>query len=72
MLTFADVNRAYYNWYDNITTVLKVNYCFWPMINYLNFTFIPIKFRILAINCCALFWNAYLAHVNQKSVDKVE
>lgn len=70
MLTFGDPNRAFKNFYENILTVLQVNYCFWPFINFLNFKYIPEKYRILAVNSCALLWNAFLARINQKSVEK--
>jgi protein Mpv17 len=70
MMTFGDLNLARKNVTDNIVEILKVNYCIWPLVNYLNFRIIPIKFRILVVNICGLMWNAYMAHVNQKSADK--
>ena len=70
LLTFGNVNRAFSNCTDNIANVLAVNYCFWPFINFMNFKYIPLKFRMLAVNLCGLLWNSFLAHTNQKSVDK--
>lgn len=71
-MTFGRVDLAFKNVTDNMWEVLKVNYCSWPLINFLNFKYVPIKYRVLCVNFCGLLWNAFLAHINQRSADKIE
>ena len=66
MLEFQDIEKASSNVKVNLIEVLKMNYMFWPFVNYLNFRFIPFNFRIVVINLCAIAWNSYLAFRNQK------
>jgi hypothetical protein len=37
-------------------------YC-WPIINFVNFLVIPLNYRVLFANFCAVFWNMYLSNV---------
>jgi hypothetical protein len=34
--------------------------CHRPVVNVLNFKFVPPTQRVLAVNVCAILWNAYL------------
>ncbi len=65
LFEFGNIKRAFKNIKDNFMPVIICNYQFWPIVNYLNFTFVPFTFRIVVLNLCALFWNMYLAHRNQ-------
>ena len=39
---------------NNYKKVILMNYSFWPFVNYLNFSYVPMQFRILVINLCAV------------------
>lgn len=51
----------------NFWEVLLANYCYWPFVNFLNFKFVPLHFRMAVINLCAVFWNTFLSLQNQRS-----
>jgi len=38
-------------------------YKLWPMVQLVNFYFVPLNHRLLVVNSVALGWNAYLAYV---------
>ena len=63
---FFDFSRAILNVKTNFSAVIKVNYQFWPFVNYLNFKFVPLLMRTVVINFCATLWNGYLAFRNNK------
>lgn len=48
---------------------LVASWSFWPAANIINFTLIPLPFRVLYNNMLSLFWNAYLSTVNSKTID---
>eukprot|EP00878_Enallax_costatus_P000422 GHUV01000512.1.p1 GENE.GHUV01000512.1~~GHUV01000512.1.p1 ORF type:complete len:189 (+),score=54.40 GHUV01000512.1:193-759(+) len=37
---------------------------YWPVVNVMNFLYVPPAQRILAVNACAIVWNTYLSYVN--------
>ena len=41
---------------------------FWPAINAINFSIVPMHFRVLYMNVMSVFWSGYLTHVNSKKV----
>lgn len=45
---------------QEIKSVLVINWIVWIPFNYLNFTIIPERHRILIINVFSVFWNAFL------------
>lgn len=50
--------------------MLLANYSYWPFVNFLNFKFVPVHFRMAVINLSSIVWNAYLAFKNQTSKKK--
>lgn len=44
---------------------------FWPVANVVNFSVVPVAFRVLFNNCLSLFWNAYLSRVNGIRLEEV-
>lgn len=46
--------------------VLKTNYKIWPAVQAVNFTFVPVHFRVVTVNCVAVGWNTYLAWMSEK------
>lgn len=47
----------------NFWQTLKANWCCWPFINLINFSIIPLQYRVLFKNFAALFWNIYLSSI---------
>jgi protein Mpv17 len=37
---------------------------FWPLVNSINFWFVPLQFRVLYMNVLSLLWSGYLTYVN--------
>lgn len=44
---------------------------FWPSANIVNFSCVPLQFRVLYNNCLSLLWNAYLSRINGKRLEEV-
>jgi len=45
----------------NYLPILANNYKFWPMIQVVNFYFVPLQHRLMVVNVAALCWNTYLS-----------
>ena len=41
--------------------VLKANWKVWPAVQCLNFSIVPLEYRLLFVNVISLGWNAYLS-----------
>lgn len=46
--------------------VLKTNYKIWPLVQAVNFTFVPVIYRVVVVNIVAVGWNTYLAMMSEK------
>lgn len=55
---------------NNYTTALMANYKLWPVAQALNFTIIPLNYRVIFVNFVAIGWNAYLSNLNAKNIIK--
>lgn len=44
---------------------------FWPVVNIVNFSMIPLSFRVLYSNIMALIWTGYLSYVNNQKMSKL-
>jgi hypothetical protein len=48
---------------------LYANWTVWPPLMLINFSIVPVAWRVLFANFCGMFWNAYLSYVqNVKTV----
>jgi Mpv17 / PMP22 family len=45
---------------ENLGSVLITNYYFWPLTNWISFTFCPVQLRVLLNNIVGVLWNAFL------------
>lgn len=45
---------------------------FWPVVNVVNFSVVPLKYRVLYANVMALLWTGYLSFVNHQKKKKEE
>ena len=48
---------------DKLWPTLKVNWIVWPVLQAVNFTMVPLPYRVLYINIASVFWAAYLSTV---------
>ncbi|KAK4084453.1 uncharacterized protein Triagg1_933 [Trichoderma aggressivum f. europaeum] len=49
---------------------LKANWVLWPAVQFVNFTFLPLQYRLLFANVISIGWNSYLSWVNSKGGTK--
>lgn len=49
------------------TTVLGA-WKFWPAANLVNFSIVPMEFRVLYMNVLSVFWSGYLTYVNSQKI----
>jgi hypothetical protein len=45
---------------------LIANYYCWPFLNYVNFAYIPVQYRVLFVNFASVFWNMYYSKMANK------
>ena len=43
---------------------LKANYMVWPLVQSINFKFVPLDLRVLVVNIVSLGWNCFLSYLN--------
>ncbi|CAN6652110.1 protein Sym1p [Trichomonascus vanleenenianus] len=48
----------------NWLSTLLVNWTVWPAFQLLNFTYVPLNYRLLAVNLVSIAWNAFLSLKN--------
>ncbi|RZC39141.1 Mpv17 PMP22 domain containing protein [Asbolus verrucosus] len=57
--TFEQTKREIKNTYCDI---LIANYKLWPMVQVVNFYFVPLHYQVLLVQIVALLWNTYLSY----------
>ena len=55
---------------ESYPETLLTNYKIWPLAQIVNFTFVPIQHRVAYVQIVAIFWNAYLSWMTNKSLSK--
>ena len=50
---------------------LLASWSFWPAANIVNFSLVPLQFRVLYNNSLSLLWNGYLSHLNAIKMEEV-
>ncbi|KAH7027622.1 sym-1 [Microdochium trichocladiopsis] len=45
---------------------LKANWMIWPFVQAVNFKFVPLDYRVLAVNVVSIGWNCFLSIINSK------
>mmetsp|Transcript_25440 Transcript_25440/g.55236 ORF Transcript_25440/g.55236 Transcript_25440/m.55236 type:complete len:232 (+) Transcript_25440:122-817(+) len=54
---------AWADWRAKIGPGLTANYMLWPLVNLVNFRFVPSEQRILFVSCFGVLWAALLSHI---------
>lgn len=50
---------------------VQASWTFWPAVNVINFSLVPVPFRVLYNNGLSIFWNTYLTHLNSERMERV-
>ncbi|EEY61376.1 uncharacterized protein PITG_01671 [Phytophthora infestans T30-4] len=51
---------------DRLPQTLKANYMIWPLANIVNYSYVPLQYRILFINCVNLVWTSVLSTISSR------
>lgn len=44
-------------WWSTVTA----NWAVWPLVQMINFAFVPLQYRVIVVSIVGVFWNAYLS-----------
>ena len=65
LLEHFDTEKAMENAHKHFVPVVLLDCCFFPIINIINFTYVPTQYRMLYLNFFGVLWNTFLAYRNQ-------
>lgn len=57
-----DFKKIQHEFQHKYVDILMTNYKIWPLVQVVNFTFVPLKHQVLLVQAVAIIWNAYLSH----------
>jgi len=46
---------------DVYALTYAVDWCAWPFLQLINFSLVPLRYQVLYVNVCNLFWNTFLS-----------
>ena len=46
-------------------SALQGNWMVWPFVQVVNFSFVPLDYRVLFVNGLSIFWNCYLSFISK-------
>eukprot|EP00980_Cylindrotheca_fusiformis_P016685 scaffold5024_cov136-Cylindrotheca_fusiformis.AAC.14 len=55
-------------WSTRLFSTVVGAWKFWPAVNVVNFSIVPMEFRVLYINVLSVFWSGYLTYVNSEKI----
>lgn len=53
---------------EKVALATKAAWQFWPFVNFVAFSMVPVMYRVLFGNLCAVWWNAKLSFISSQSV----
>lgn len=63
-----DIEKLKVKMRNEYSDILVTNYKVWPMVQLVNFSFIPLHYQALVVQSVALLWNSYISY--RTSLDK--
>lgn len=45
--------------------LLQIGVCVWPVLQTINFAFVPESNRVVFVSLCSLLWTSFLAYMKQ-------
>ncbi|KAL4477164.1 hypothetical protein ABPG72_008898 [Tetrahymena utriculariae] len=57
---------------DKLWETLKSGWKLWPLAQIINFSFVPIQYRVLYGNMVAMFWFTYLSYMQHKHKQQIQ
>ncbi|KAI9311710.1 putative integral membrane protein, Mpv17/PMP22 family [Dichotomocladium elegans] len=55
---------------DAFKPALMANYTVWPLVQLINFKFMPLQYRLPFVSALGILWNAYLSWINNASKEE--
>jgi Mpv17 / PMP22 family. len=62
-LDHGNVTKSVANVKEKLWPTMITNWKVWPALNLINFTLIPVQFRVLYNNIFGVLWNSYLSFI---------
>lgn len=59
-------------WKDKFLEIYFVDWMFWPGAQYINFKFVPGKYRVAYVSTATLIWNSFLSYVKHREIEASE
>lgn len=56
-------------WKEKFLTIYMVDWLCWPFAQFINFRFLPGRFRVLYVSWITLMWNSFLSYYKHRDFD---
>lgn len=60
----SDIDSLKHKLKSSYFQILMNNYKIWPMVQLINFYFIPLQYQVLLVQSVALLWNTYISYIS--------
>ncbi|XP_005102213.1 mpv17-like protein 2 [Aplysia californica] len=72
LLEGKGLDAAIVEWKNKFLHIYMVDWMFWPLAQFVNFRFLPGRFRVLYVSSATLIWNSFLSYMKHRSDDETE
>lgn len=55
-----------------IIFIFQIGVCVWPVLQTINFFFVPEHNRVIYVSCCSLIWTSFLAYMKSLEAKKLQ